>query len=95
LSVEGTLTGAVGGEGASGDAGSSSWMVMLARAVVLERCGEDNHIYTFPYGLENDYEDKLPENKFLKQYKFVDDEHSQPYILIQDIEKKVNEREIE
>ena len=24
------------------------------------------------YGLENDYEDKLPENKFLKQYKFVD-----------------------
>jgi len=25
------------------------------------------------YGLENDYEDKLPENKFLKQYKFVDD----------------------
>jgi hypothetical protein len=25
------------------------------------------------YGLENDYENKLPENKFLKQYKFVDD----------------------
>lgn len=25
------------------------------------------------YGLENDYEEKLPENKFLKQYKFVDD----------------------
>lgn len=25
------------------------------------------------YGLDNDYEDKLPENKFLKQYKFVDD----------------------
>jgi hypothetical protein len=25
------------------------------------------------YGLENDYEAKLPENKFLKQYKFVDD----------------------
>lgn len=25
------------------------------------------------YGLENDYESKLPENKFLKQYKFVDD----------------------
>lgn len=24
------------------------------------------------YGLENDYEEKLPENKFLKQYKFVD-----------------------
>lgn len=24
------------------------------------------------YGLDNDYEDKLPENKFLKQYKFVD-----------------------
>lgn len=25
------------------------------------------------YGLENDYEQKLPENKFLKQYKFVDE----------------------
>lgn len=25
------------------------------------------------YGLDNDYEEKLPENKFLKQYKFVDD----------------------
>jgi hypothetical protein len=24
------------------------------------------------YGLDDDYEDKLPENKFLKQYKFVD-----------------------
>jgi hypothetical protein len=24
------------------------------------------------YGLENDYEEKLPENKFLKQYKFID-----------------------
>jgi len=24
------------------------------------------------YGLDNDYEEKLPENKFLKQYKFVD-----------------------
>lgn len=26
------------------------------------------------YGLDEDYEDKLPENKFLKQYKFVDEE---------------------
>lgn len=25
------------------------------------------------YGLDNDYEDKLPENRFLKQYKFIDD----------------------
>lgn len=25
------------------------------------------------YGLDSDYEDKLPENKFLKQYKFVDE----------------------
>jgi len=25
------------------------------------------------YGLENDYEQKLPENKFLKQYKFIDE----------------------
>lgn len=25
------------------------------------------------YGLENDYEAKLPENKFLKDYKFIDD----------------------
>jgi len=26
------------------------------------------------YGLENNYEEKLPENKFLKQYKFIDDQ---------------------
>jgi hypothetical protein len=26
------------------------------------------------YGLDSDYEEKLPENKFLKQYKFVDSE---------------------
>jgi hypothetical protein len=26
------------------------------------------------YGLDNDYETNLPENKFLKQYKFVDDQ---------------------
>lgn len=26
------------------------------------------------YGLENNYEEKLPENKFLKQYKFVDNQ---------------------
>lgn len=25
------------------------------------------------YGLDNDYEEKLPENKFLKQYRFVDE----------------------
>lgn len=25
------------------------------------------------YGLDNDYEEKLPENKFLKQYRFIDD----------------------
>jgi hypothetical protein len=25
------------------------------------------------YGLENDYEEKLPENRFLKQYRFIDD----------------------
>jgi hypothetical protein len=25
------------------------------------------------YGLDSDYEDKLPENKFLKQYKFIDE----------------------
>jgi hypothetical protein len=25
------------------------------------------------YGLDSDYEEKLPENKFLKQYKFIDD----------------------
>jgi len=25
------------------------------------------------YGLDNDYEEKLPENKFLKQYKFIDE----------------------
>lgn len=26
------------------------------------------------YGLDSDYEEKLPENKFLRQYKFVDDQ---------------------
>ena len=26
------------------------------------------------YGLENNYEEKLPENKYLKQYKFIDDQ---------------------
>jgi hypothetical protein len=26
------------------------------------------------YGLDNDYESNLPENKFLKKYKFVDDQ---------------------
>jgi hypothetical protein len=31
------------------------------------------HLAGMIYGLDNDYEEKLPENKFLKQYKFVDD----------------------
>jgi hypothetical protein len=31
------------------------------------------HLAGMLYGLDNDYEEKLPENKFLKQYKFVDD----------------------
>lgn len=31
------------------------------------------HVANFMYGLEDDYESKLPENKFLKDYKFVDD----------------------
>ena len=31
------------------------------------------HVANFVYGLEDDYESKLPENKFLKDYKFVDD----------------------
>lgn len=30
------------------------------------------HLAGMLYGLDDDYEDKLPENKFLKQYKFVD-----------------------
>lgn len=32
------------------------------------------HLAGMLYGLENNYEEKLPENKFLKQYKFVDDQ---------------------
>jgi len=31
------------------------------------------HLAGMLYGLDDDYEEKLPENKFLKQYKFVDD----------------------
>lgn len=31
------------------------------------------HVANFIYGLEDDYESKLPENKFLKDYHFVDD----------------------
>lgn len=31
------------------------------------------HLANMLYGLDDDYEDKLPENRFLKQYKFVDD----------------------
>jgi hypothetical protein len=30
------------------------------------------HLASMLYGLDNDYEEKLPENKFLKKYKFVD-----------------------
>lgn len=30
------------------------------------------HLAGMLYGLDSDYEEKLPENKFLKQYKFVD-----------------------
>lgn len=31
------------------------------------------HLASMLYGLDNDYEEKLPENKFLKKYKFIDD----------------------
>jgi hypothetical protein len=31
------------------------------------------HLASMLYGLDNDYESTLPENKFLKKYKFVDD----------------------
>ena len=31
------------------------------------------HLANMMYGLDNDYESNLPENKFLKKYKFVDD----------------------
>jgi hypothetical protein len=31
------------------------------------------HLANMVYGLDNDYENNLPENKFLKKYKFVDD----------------------
>lgn len=46
----------------------------------IERSGEPASILAAQklanmiYGLEEDYESKLPENKFLKQYKFVDDQ---------------------
>jgi hypothetical protein len=31
------------------------------------------HLASLLYGLDNDYEEKLPENKFLKKYKFIDE----------------------
>lgn len=46
----------------------------------IERSGEAPSILAAQklanmiYGLEEDYESKLPENKFLKQYKFVDEQ---------------------
>jgi hypothetical protein len=45
----------------------------------LNRSGEEvallgaQHLANMLYGLDNDYENTLPENKFLKKYKFVDD----------------------
>jgi hypothetical protein len=45
----------------------------------LNRAGEEvgllgaQHLANMLYGLDNDYESTLPENKFLKKYKFVDD----------------------
>jgi hypothetical protein len=45
----------------------------------LNRSGEDvavlaaQNLANMLYGLDNDYESTLPENKFLKKYKFVDD----------------------
>lgn len=44
----------------------------------LNRSGEEvailgaQHLANMIYGLDNDYEHNLPENKFLKKYKFVD-----------------------
>ncbi len=46
----------------------------------LNRSGEEvailgaQHLANMIYGLDNDYEHNLPENKFLKKYKFVDEE---------------------
>jgi hypothetical protein len=45
----------------------------------LNRAGEEvallgaQHLANMLYGLDNDYETNLPENKFLKKYKFIDD----------------------
>lgn len=45
----------------------------------LNRAGEEvallgaQHLANMLYGLDNDYESNLPENKFLKKYRFVDD----------------------
>lgn len=44
----------------------------------LNRAGEEvallgaQHLANMLYGLDNDYETNLPENKFLKKYKFID-----------------------
>lgn len=43
------------------------------RSSELEAVVAAQHVANFIYGLEDDYESKLPENKFLKDYHFVDD----------------------
>ena len=44
------------------------------RSGELEAVLAAQHLAGMLYGLDSDYEEKLPENKFLKQYKFVDDQ---------------------
>lgn len=46
----------------------------LNRSTDLVAIQSAQHLANILYGLDDDYETKLPENKFLKQYKFVDDQ---------------------
>lgn len=45
----------------------------LSKAGELVAIEAAQHLASMLYGLENDYEQKLPENKFLSKYNFVDD----------------------
>lgn len=52
----------------------SSYDDYLNRSSDLPSVLAAQHLAEMIYGLESNYEEKLPENKFLKQYKFVDNQ---------------------
>lgn len=50
----------------------SSYEDYLSRSTDAVAIEAAQNLASMLYGLDSDYEEKLPENKFLKQYKFVD-----------------------